>query len=268
MTNQNYTTTLLVDQKPAEVFKAVTNVRGWWSQEIEGGTEKTNDEFTYRYNDVHNCKMKLLEVVADKKVLWLVLDNYFNFTTDKNEWKGTKVEFDISKQGDKTQLRFTHIGLVPSYECYSACTNGWNQYIRKSLLSLITTGKGQPNASRVTYTTHEVASRFSELARQEKWFEIQDELFAEDVKSIEPPSAIHLQNAEGKEAVRKKGEDWVKRIEALHSAHTTQPIVAGNFFCVGREKEMTVREIGRIEIKQIMMYEVRNGKIISERFFY
>ena len=149
MSTQDFTTTLLVDQSPKEVFDAINNVRGWWSEEIEGSTEKLNDEFTYHYQDVHRCKMRLIEVVPDKKVVWLVLDNYFNFTKDKSEWKGTKVIFEISQQGAQTQIHFTHQGLVPEYECYDICFNAWTQYIQQSLRSLITTGKGQPNPKEV-----------------------------------------------------------------------------------------------------------------------
>jgi hypothetical protein len=145
MSTSDFSTTLLVDQTPNEVFHAINNVRGWWSEEIEGGTEKLHDEFTYHYQDVHRCTMKLIEVVPDKKVVWLVKDNYFNFTKDKSEWKGTKISFEISKKDNKTQIRFTHQGLVPEYECYDICYNAWTQYIQKSLSSLITTGKGQPN---------------------------------------------------------------------------------------------------------------------------
>ncbi|RTL61076.1 MAG: nuclear transport factor 2 family protein [Sphingobacteriales bacterium] len=115
---------------------------------------------------------------------------------------------------------------------------------------------------------YEVAARFNELAQQEKWFEIQDELFADDVKSIDPPHSPYFGYAEGKEAVRKKGEDFVKKIEAFHSARTTQPVIGSNHFAVGREVDITVQKFGRIQIKQIMLYEVKNGKIISEQFFY
>src|SRR4051812_26991293 len=104
MEHKNFSLTLSVDQTPTEVFNAINNVRGWWSQEIEGNTEKLNDEFTYRYADVHKCTMKLVEVVPDKKVVWLVLDNYFSFTKDKSEWTGTKVIFEINKAGGHTQL--------------------------------------------------------------------------------------------------------------------------------------------------------------------
>src|SRR6476660_500085 len=112
-------------------------------------------------------------------------------------------------------------------------------------------------------TTTEVASRFNELARQEKWFEIQDELFSDGVKSIDPQNSPYFEYAEGKTAVRKKGEEFVKRIEAVHKRHTTDPVVAGNHFAVGREVDITVQGLGRIQINEVMLYEVRDGEIVS-----
>jgi uncharacterized protein YndB with AHSA1/START domain len=145
MPKQDYTTTFLVSQSPEEVFKAVTNVRGWWSEQIDGRTDKLNAEFSYHYKDVHRCKMKIVELVPGKKVVWLVLENYFDFTKNKAEWKGNKISFEISKKGEQTQLTFTQIGLVPAYECYNICSDAWGNYINGSLKSLIETGKGQPN---------------------------------------------------------------------------------------------------------------------------
>jgi hypothetical protein len=117
-------------------------------------------------------------------------------------------------------------------------------------------------------TTQEVAARFNELAQQEKWFEIQDEFFADNVKSIDPPHSPYFGYAEGKAAVRKKGEEFVSRITDLHRAYTSEPIVTGNHFAVIREKDITVQPHGRIQINQIMLYEVKDGQIISEQFFY
>jgi hypothetical protein len=145
MTTSDFSTTILVDQNPKQVFNAINNVRGWWSEEIEGGTAKLNDVFEYRYKDVHRARMKLIEVVPDKKVVWYVLDNYFSFTKNKSEWKDTKIIFEISEKDGKTQLHFTHQGLVPQYECYEVCEDAWSNYIKNSLRNLITTGKGQPN---------------------------------------------------------------------------------------------------------------------------
>jgi len=145
MNSQDFTTSILVDQTPEQVFNAINNVRGWWSEEIEGNTENLNDEFNYHYKDVHRCNMRLIEVVPNKKVVWLVLDNYFSFTKDNTEWINTHIVFDISQEGKKTRLAFTHQGLVPDYECYEACHAGWSNYINHSLRNLIVTGKGQPN---------------------------------------------------------------------------------------------------------------------------
>lgn len=145
MENQNYSTRFLVDQTPEEVFNAVINVRGWWSEQIEGDTNKLNDEFNYHYKDAHRCKMKLIEVIPNKKVVWLVLENYFNFIEDATEWIGNKISFEITKKDDKTQLVFTQAGLVPAYECYNICSDAWGNYINSSLRDLVETGKGQPN---------------------------------------------------------------------------------------------------------------------------
>ncbi len=144
-TIQDYNTTILVNQTPKEVFDAINNVRGWWSQNIKGGTEKLNDEFSYKYKDVHHCKMKLVEVIPDQKVVWLVTDNYFNFLKDQSEWKGTKIIFEITRKGNQTQMHFTHEGLTPEYECYQICFDAWTDYIQNSLRNLITIGKGTPN---------------------------------------------------------------------------------------------------------------------------
>jgi uncharacterized protein YndB with AHSA1/START domain len=143
--HQDFSTTFSVDRSPADVFAAVTNPRGWWSEEIEGGTSTLGDEFTYHYQEMHRCRVKLVEVVPEKRVVWLVLDNYFDFTEDKSEWKNTKVAFEIHKAGTTTELHFSHQGLVPEYECYDVCSNAWGKYINGSLRSLIMTGKGNPN---------------------------------------------------------------------------------------------------------------------------
>jgi hypothetical protein len=145
MNDQHFTTTFMVDQTPEEAIGAIKNVRGWWSEEIEGSTDKLGDEFTYCYKDVHNCKMKLIEVIPHKKVVWLVVDNYFNFTEDESEWKGTRITFEVSEKDNQTEIRFTHLGLVPEYECFDICSNAWGSYMSGSLRTLITTGKGQPN---------------------------------------------------------------------------------------------------------------------------
>lgn len=145
MTNRNFTTSFTVDQTPETVFAAINHVRGWWSEVIKGRTDMLGEEFDYSFEDIHRCKIKVTELVPGKKVVWRVLDNDFSFIEDKTEWTGTEIIFDVSWQGDKTEIHFTHQGLVPEYECYEVCSDGWGSAINGSLRSLITTGKGQPN---------------------------------------------------------------------------------------------------------------------------
>jgi hypothetical protein len=122
--------------------------------------------------------------------------------------------------------------------------------------------------TQTAMTTQEVAARFDELAQQEKWFEIQDEFFADNVRSVEPPNSPYMKNAEGKAPVRKKGEDFVKKIEEVHKVYATHPIVAGNHFAIGRGMDLTVKGFGRVKIDEIILYEVKDGEIVLEQFFY
>jgi len=145
MTRQSYTATILVDKTPKQAFDAVNNVRGWWSGSIEGRTDHVGDEWTYRYKDIHYSKQKVTELVPEKRVAWDVLDASLNFVKDKTEWNGTKIVFDIARKGDKTEVRFTHVGLASNFECYDACSDAWGSYITGSLRNLIETGAGDPN---------------------------------------------------------------------------------------------------------------------------
>jgi hypothetical protein len=145
MDTKDFTTSISVSQTPHEVFQAINDPISWWSQEIAGDTNTLNSVWDYHYKDVHICKLKILEMVADKKVVWEVLENHFNFISDQSEWVGTKIEFAISQKGGKTELKFTHYGLTPKDECYQICNDAWTQYIENSLRNLIVTGKGQPN---------------------------------------------------------------------------------------------------------------------------
>ena len=146
MSDQNYSISFAVDQSPELVFNAINNVRGWWSGQLEGSTDKLGDVFTYRYEKLHYSQQKVIESIPGKRVVWQVLDSYLSFVDDKTEWNGTKVVFEISKKGEKTEVRFTHVGLVPQQQCFNDCSDAWGFYIKSSLRSLIATGKGIPNS--------------------------------------------------------------------------------------------------------------------------
>jgi hypothetical protein len=145
MAKHDLTASFMVDKSPDEAFAAINNVRAWWSGDIDGVTDKLGAEWTYRYKDIHYSKQKIIEMIPGRKVVWLVLDSYLSFIKDKDEWNGTKITFDIATEGDKTEVKFTHVGLAPEDECYEACSDAWGSYIKHSLRSLIVTGKGEPN---------------------------------------------------------------------------------------------------------------------------
>jgi hypothetical protein len=144
MKSENYTTSFTVDQSPEEVFACVNNVRGWWSELIEGPTTQLGGEFTYHYKDLHYSAQRIAELVPGKRVVWHITEARINFVEDKPEWTDTDVVFDIARKGRKTELRFTHVGLTPGVECYGKCAGAWGFYINESLRGLITRGKGQP----------------------------------------------------------------------------------------------------------------------------
>lgn len=145
MNDHNYFTILSVDQTPEEVFSAINNVRGWWSEEIGGRTDALGAEFTFQFKTLHRSTQKITEFRPGKKVVWHVLDSRIGFVKDKNEWKGTDIVFEITQKDGKTELRFTHRGLVPAIECFGDCSGAWSFFINVSLRKLIETGKGQPN---------------------------------------------------------------------------------------------------------------------------
>jgi hypothetical protein len=145
MSDQNFVASFTIDTTPEEAFAAINNVRGWWSENIEGSTDEPGGQFTYRYEDVHRCRIEITEFIPATKVVWRVVDNYFNFIEDQSEWTDTEITFEVSGKGRKTEVRFAHLGLVPAYECFDVCAGAWESYINGSLRRLIATGKGHPN---------------------------------------------------------------------------------------------------------------------------
>jgi hypothetical protein len=150
MKDQRITYSFTVDQTPEEAFAAINDVRGWWSGNIEGTTDKLGAEWTYRYEDLHYSKQRITEMVPGRRVVWRVLDSHLSFVKDKTEWNDTTITFDIAKKGTKTEVRFRHVGIVPQVECFDACSDAWGSYINGSLRKLIVSGRGEPNKREKT----------------------------------------------------------------------------------------------------------------------
>ncbi len=145
MSNSSYTTSFSIDRTPEEVFDAITDVRSWWMTKIDGDNRTVGAEFSYRVPGVHYCTMRVTELVPGEKVVWQVVDNHMSFIEDQSEWKGTEIRFELFREDGATRLRFTHDGLVPSYECFDVCRNAWTFYVGDSLRSLAATGEGKPS---------------------------------------------------------------------------------------------------------------------------
>ena len=119
-----------------------------------------------------------------------------------------------------------------------------------------------------TRTTTEVAARFDELAKEGNWDKIQDELFADNAESIEPPTSPGLQSVKGLAAIKEKGKQFNEMVEEMHDGYSTDPIVAGNHFSVAMGLDATMKGMGRTRMDEIAVYEVKDGKIVKEQFFY
>ncbi len=143
MNKQDYNVTIEVAKSPHDVFNHLTDVSKWWGfKDYQGNCSKLNHEFTIRHSDVHYSKQKLVEVIPDKKIVWLVTESKLNWLEkDKNEWTNTKMIFEITTKGDKTIIHFTHEGLVPEQECYIKCEQGWTMVIKDWLFNFIENNK-------------------------------------------------------------------------------------------------------------------------------
>ena len=146
MASPHFSTAFSVNHPPEAVFDAINNVRGWWSGEIEGDTDRLGAEFTYRYKDVHRSKQRITEFIRGKRIVWRVSDSSLTFVKDKSELNDTEIVFDISERRGKTEVCFAHRGLIPQYECYKSCSNAWGMLINGNFRKLIATGQRQPDA--------------------------------------------------------------------------------------------------------------------------
>ncbi len=157
MNDQSYRTTLRVEATPEQAFEAINDVRGWWSQDVDGRTDIVGAAFDYRGNqdgtNVHRAQIRVTQLVPGQRVAWQVLDNWMSFIDDQAEWKDTRIVFEISPTEEGSEIRFSHLGLVPAYECFDVCFDAWTFFIQSSLRALIATGRGEP-MERLAATPH------------------------------------------------------------------------------------------------------------------
>jgi hypothetical protein len=144
MEKQDYQTSITAHITPKEALDKISRVSEWWSTNFEGSSQKVNDIFTVRFGSGDKFKVKVSECIPDKKIAWQVMDSNQSWVANVTEWTGTKILWEVSVQKDGTRINMTHIGLVPSIECYSKCILGWDYLLQKSLLRFLTENKGLP----------------------------------------------------------------------------------------------------------------------------
>ena len=116
-------------------------------------------------------------------------------------------------------------------------------------------------------TTQQVADRFYELSLVGKFDEIYSELFSQDAKSIEPAGSA-FPPAQSLQEIIDNGKAWNETIEEMHGGYTNAPIVAGSYFACTMGMDVTAKGQARMNLEEVALYEVRDGKIISQQFFY
>ena len=149
MNDHSFTTTLAVEATPDEAYAAINDVRGWWSQDVDGRTDAVGATFAFRGNhegrNVHRAQIEVTELVPDERVVWHVVDNWMGFIEDQSEWKDTRIVFEISPTGRRVRRSASATSAsYRRYECYDVCFNAWTFFLQDSLRALITTGQGDP----------------------------------------------------------------------------------------------------------------------------
>lgn len=151
MNPKNYTRTLQLANTPMEVFNAICDVAAWWTINIDGDSRKVGDVFTVQFGDVHFTEQEVVEAMPGHRLVWHVTQSRLPWLKDREEWKGTRMVFEITATPTGAQLVFTHIGLLPTVECYAQCEKGWDYFIDRSLRQLLENGVGLPDTTQRTH---------------------------------------------------------------------------------------------------------------------
>ncbi|MFN8117182.1 MAG: SRPBCC domain-containing protein [Bacteroidia bacterium] len=134
MQKENFTYSFKSSKTAKEIFELLLNIEQWWSgiyeETIIGKSRQLNDEFSFKAGGgVHDTTQKLVDLIPNSKIVWLVTNSKLTFLNNPNEWENTKIRFDLTQEEDKTIVTFTHDGLTPEIECYTACSTGWTGYL-------------------------------------------------------------------------------------------------------------------------------------------
>src|SRR5579859_7749100 len=133
MKQQDYRCSIAADITPEEAMECISDVQAWWAKHFEGSSRLLHDVFTVRFGTTY-VTFQITELIPEQRVVWYVTDCYLPFISDKHEWTGTSILWEIEAAGDETRIDMTHLGLIPEAECFDNCQRGWNRHIKESLL--------------------------------------------------------------------------------------------------------------------------------------
>jgi hypothetical protein len=144
MKNQDYHSIITTHGTLEEAFAKISRISEWWAKDFEGKSEEPNDVFTVRFKNGDMYKVKVAEMTSNKKIIWEVIDSYQGWHNDHTEWVGTKIVWEVFPKTDSIEVKMTHLGLVPEFECFDKCSLGWDYLMEKSLLNFLNSDKGMP----------------------------------------------------------------------------------------------------------------------------
>jgi hypothetical protein len=144
---ESYSSSFTAKVSAHEALERIERVSDWWTASFRGNSQSIGGVFTVQFGETF-ANFEVVELIQGKRAVWLVTDCNISWTRDKKEWKGTKLVWELSSEGDKTKVIMTHVGLVPRIECYDDCKSGWDFYFGKSLQRFLTEGKGLPDVHR------------------------------------------------------------------------------------------------------------------------
>lgn len=144
MKKQDYQSSIIAPVTSKEALDKISRVSEWWASNFEGKSRDLNDVFTVRFKGGDMYKVKLIELIPDKKIVWQVIESSQAWVANVTEWTGTKIVWEVSSQKDSTRIDMTHLGLTPKLECYGTCEKGWDYLLQKSLSRFLKENKGLP----------------------------------------------------------------------------------------------------------------------------
>ena len=121
-----------------ETYKALTTLEGlagWWTTTTQGNPN-AGGTIAFRFGPLGGFDMKVLELEPGRRVLWQVVDG-------PDEWRGTKVSFELRGDGDFTTVLFKHQGWKEPVEFMHHCSTKWATYLL-SMKSMLEGGQGRP----------------------------------------------------------------------------------------------------------------------------